>query len=182
MRCICCFRCSPKTSGHTWLSLRKPQRCSTLFGLSKTNSLLLFSSYRSGHMTLNNLPNLEGLMKRCTQHPEPLKSSQGHCWDVENRKMYLSSGIAEGIRISLELITRQNLPENKANRDKSEGKRCDKPDWHMISDEPFGPAMPECGIYCGFLNRWVNVFSVLFMLDFLSFATMSFDWYIYFHQ
>lgn len=44
--------------------------------------------------------------------------------------MYLSSGVAEGIRINLELladldITRQNLPENKANREKSEGKGCD---------------------------------------------------------
>lgn len=45
----------------------------------------------------------------------------------------LSSGIAERVRISLELladldITRQNLPENEANREKSEGKGCDKPD------------------------------------------------------
>lgn len=146
-------------SGHTWLSLGKPQWCSTLFGLSKTNSLLPLSSYSP--MTLNDLLNLEGLMKRCPQHPEPLLgmlkkenvSFSWGCWRNKNQPWAAGSDLD---------IKRQNPPENEANREKSEGKGCDKPDWHMISVELLGPAMPECGIYCdSLINESMSPLSFL---------------------
>ena len=95
-----------------------------------------------------------------------------YCWRNKNHPAAAGSDLD---------ITRQSLPENEANREKSEGKGCGNTDWDiMISVEPHGPGISESRIYCGFFNQWANVFSFLFKLDFLSFATMSL--YIFFSQ